>query len=85
MKDYFIKMEGSYDGMQDFHDSGIFKEDKLKDVVYKYLLPYIEQWKDNEESESNDKLVERVIKDKGFYYEELGYGDYLEIKIEEIK
>lgn len=85
MKKFLVRMEGSYEGINDFHNSTVCDENQLDKIVLEYLFPYIELWKESEEED--ERTVEELIEEtkrEGFYYEQIGYGNYLDINIQEI-
>jgi len=82
-KKYLIDMEGNYGYPGgDFHDHCVVTEDKIRCVVKEYLIPYIENW--NDEDKTIEELADQTIKDNGFNFSNTGYGEELFITIKEV-
>ena len=82
-KKYLVSMEGSYGYPGgDFNDHCVVSEERLRTVVFEYLMPYIDAW--NSENKTNEELIDQTIKDNGFNFSNTGYGEELFISIKKI-
>ena len=83
MKKYLVSVEGNYgspDGGFNWH--GIVEEPNLKNKVREALIPYLENW--NDEDKTEEELIENTIKNSNFSFMNTGYGEELFIEIEEV-
>lgn len=53
--------------------------DWLEKIVQEYLIPYFENW--IREDEKEEDVIKKTIDESSFYFENIGYGEELFIKI----
>lgn len=78
---YKVTQEGNIQGVEPIYNRAEVSEEQLRNKVAEYLEPYFRLM---DEVWNEGGLIDKVMRDKYFFYEDIAFGSNIEIIIEEV-